>query len=58
VAIALIAAAVILGSAIVGTLVQTGPTIFGLAWIGVPGFLAGLILFGWIVVGMIRSGSW
>ncbi len=58
VAIALIAAAVILGSAVVGTLVQTGPHIFGLAWIGVPGFVAGVVLFGWIVIGMIRSGSW
>jgi hypothetical protein len=58
VAIALIASAVILGSAIIGTLVQTGPHIFGLAWVGVPGFVAGLVLFIWIVWGMIRSGSW
>jgi ubiquinone biosynthesis protein len=58
VAIALIASAVILGSALIGTLVQTGPHIFGLAWIGVPGFVAGLVLFVWIVWGMIRSGSW
>ena len=58
VAIALIASAVILGSALIGTLVQTGPHIFGLAWVGVPGFVAGLILFVWIVWGMIRSGSW
>ncbi len=58
VAIALITAAVILGSAVIGTLVQTGPHIFGLAWIGVPGFVAGVVLFGWIVIGMIRSGSW
>lgn len=58
VAIALIASAVILGSAIIGTLVETGPHIFGLAWVGVPGFLAGVILFVWIVWGMIRTGSW
>lgn len=58
VAIALVAAAVFLGSAIVGTFVQDGPHIFGLALIGVPGFLMGLGLFGWLVVGMIRSGHW
>lgn len=58
VAIALVAAAVILGSAVVGTFVKDGPHIFGLALIGVPGFLAGLGLFAWLVVGMVRSGHW
>ena len=23
-----------------------------------PGFVAGLVLFGWLVIGMIRSGAW
>ncbi len=58
VAIALVAAAVFLGSAVVGTFVREGPHLFGLALVGVPGFLAGLGLFGWLVVGMIRSGKW
>jgi len=58
VAIALIAASVFLGSAIVGTFVQEGPQLFGLAVIGVPGFVAGLVLFGWLVLGMVRTGNW
>lgn len=58
VAIALVAAAVILASGIIGTFVTEGPQLFGLALIGVPGFVAGLVLFGWLVVGMIRSGNW
>lgn len=58
VAIALVAASVILGSAIVGTFVQEGPQLFGLAVIGVPGFVAGLVLFGWLVLGMVRTGNW
>jgi ubiquinone biosynthesis protein len=58
VAIALIASSVILGSAIVGTFVQSGPELFGLALIGVPGFVAGLALFGWLVLGMARTGNW
>lgn len=57
-AIAMVAAAVILASGIIGTFVQEGPQIFGLAWIGVPGFIAGLFLFGWLVLGMLRSGHW
>ncbi len=57
-AIALVAAAVILASGIIGTFVREGPELFGLAIIGVPGFVAGLALFGWLVVGMIRSGHW
>lgn len=57
-AIAMVAAAVIMASGIIGTFVQEGPQIFGLAWIGVPGFVAGLFLFGWLVVGMLRSGHW
>ncbi len=57
-AIALVAAAVILASGIIGTFVTEGPQLFGLALIGVPGFVAGLVLFGWLVVGMIRSGNW
>jgi ubiquinone biosynthesis protein len=58
VAVALVTSAVIVGSALIGTFVKSGPHIFGLAWIGVPGFVAGLVLFGWLVVGMIRSGAW
>lgn len=58
VAVALVTAAVIVGSALIGTFVKSGPHIFGLAWIGVPGFVAGLVLFGWLVIGMIRSGAW
>jgi len=57
-AIAMVAAAVILASGIIGTFVNEGPQLFGLALIGVPGFIAGLVLFGWLVVGMIRSGHW
>ncbi len=57
-AIALVAASVILASGIIGTFVTEGPRLFGLALIGVPGFVAGLVLFGWLVVGMIRSGHW
>lgn len=58
VAIALVAAAVIMASGIIGTFVTEGPRLFGLALIGVPGFVAGLVLFGWLVVGMVRSGHW
>jgi ubiquinone biosynthesis protein len=58
VAVALVTSAVIVGSALIGTFVKSGPHIFGLAWIGVPGFVAGLVLFGWLVIGMIRSGAW
>ncbi len=57
-AIAMVAAAVILASGIIGTFVTEGPQLFGLALIGVPGFIAGLVLFGWLVLGMVRSGHW
>ena len=57
-AIALVSAAVILASGIIGTFVTEGPRLFGLALIGVPGFVAGLVLFGWLVLGMVRSGHW
>ena len=56
--IAMVAAAVILASGIIGTFVTEGPQLFGLALIGVPGFIAGLVLFGWLVLGMVRSGHW
>lgn len=58
VAIALVTAAVFLGSAVVGTFVHDGPHLFGLALVGVPGFVGGLGLFAWLVVGMLRSGKW
>lgn len=56
--IALFASAVVLASAIVGAAVETGPHLFGLALIGVPGFVIGVGLFVWIALGVFRSGRW
>jgi ubiquinone biosynthesis protein len=56
--IAVFAAGVTLASALVGTMVEDGPHLFGLALVGVPGFVVGVGLFIWIALGVIRSGRW
>ena len=54
--IAVIAAAGIIGSSIIGLFGEAGPQIFGLHFISVIGFTLSALLGIWIVWGVIRSG--
>jgi ubiquinone biosynthesis protein len=56
-ALAVVAAALIMGSAIVAVFARSDG-IAGLAWVAVPGFIGGVALAVWLVLGIIRSGRW
>ncbi len=53
-----LAAAIFLGSAIIGGFVDGGPQLLGVAVISIPGLLAGIVLSGVVLFGIIRSGRW
>ncbi len=56
-ALSLIAAALIIGSAVIAVFADsTG--VAGLALIALPGLILGLVLVGWVVLGILRSGRW
>jgi len=50
-----VTAALIIGSSIVMT-VEGGPTLFGLPFFGLAGFLGSLVGGGWLVISILRSG--
>jgi ubiquinone biosynthesis protein len=56
--IAILAAALLMGSAVVGALVRDGPSLFGLALVAVPGFVIAAGFAIWLILGVIRSGRW
>ncbi len=54
----LLAAAVFLGSAIIGGFVRSGPHLLGIAGVAIPGLLAGAALAALVLFGILRSGRW
>jgi ubiquinone biosynthesis protein len=56
-AIAIVAAALIIGSAIIAVFARSDG-VAGLAWVAIPGFIAGTFLAVWLALGIIRSGRW
>ena len=55
--IALIASALIIGSAMIGVFAGS-ESVAGLSLIALPGVVAALALMAWLVVGVVRSGRW
>lgn len=56
-ALAILAAAMIVGSAVIAVFAET-TSLFGFAWVAVPSALAGFALAAWLAVGIFRSGRW
>ena len=54
----LLAAALFLGSAIIGGFVRNGPHLWGVAAVAIPGLLVGAALAGLVLFGIIKSGRW
>jgi ubiquinone biosynthesis protein len=54
--IALVVAAGLIGSSLIGVFATEGPTILGLHFLSVLGFLVAGVLGVWLLVGVIRSG--
>jgi ubiquinone biosynthesis protein len=54
--VALVAAAGLLGSSVIGVLATDGPQIFGIHFLSVIGFVASGALGIWLLVGVLRSG--
>jgi ubiquinone biosynthesis protein len=54
--VALVAAAGLLGSSVIGVLATDGPQIFGIHFLSVLGFVASGALGVWLLVGVLRSG--
>jgi ubiquinone biosynthesis protein len=53
-----LAAAVFLGSALIGAFVENGPHLLGVAVVGIPGLIAGGALAGVVMFGILKSGRW
>jgi ubiquinone biosynthesis protein len=53
-----LAAAVFLGSAILGGFVRNGPHLLGIAIVAIPGLVASACLAGLVLFGILRSGRW
>jgi ubiquinone biosynthesis protein len=58
VALALVAFALLLGSAIISAFVDGGPQLWGASLAGLPALLAGIGVTAWLFVGILRSGRW
>ena len=58
VVLGVIAAALFLGSAIIGGFVRNGPHLLGIAVVAIPGLLAGAALAGLVLFGILKSGRW
>jgi ubiquinone biosynthesis protein len=58
VALALVAFALLLGSAVISAFVDGGPQIWGASLAGLPALLAGLGVTAWLFLGIARSGRW
>ena len=54
--VALVAAAGLLGSSVIGVLATDGPQIFGIHFLSVVGFVTSGALGVWLLVGVLRSG--
>jgi ubiquinone biosynthesis protein len=54
----LLAAALFMGSAIIGGFVRSGPHVAGVAAIAIPGLIVGAVIAGMVLFGIIRSGRW
>jgi len=50
--------ALLVSSALAGTLIDTGPKLIGFAAAALPAAVAGFALAAWVVVGIARSGRW
>lgn len=57
-AMAILAASVFLGSALLGGWVEAGPHLLGVAVIAIPGLILGPVLAAIVMVGVLRSGRW
>lgn len=57
-ALAILAASVFLGSAILATATDSGPQLLGVAVIALPGLIVGTILAVGVLFGVLRSGRW
>lgn len=57
-ALAIIAAAFFMGSAVAGATLDSGPRVFNFALIMVPGIIISLGIALFLIVGMLRSGKW
>ena len=55
-AVAIVATGGIIGSALIGLFAESGPTLFGVHFLSVIGFVAATVLGLWLVWGVIRSG--
>jgi ubiquinone biosynthesis protein len=58
VALALVAFALLLGSAVISAFVDGGPQIWGASLAGLPALIAGIGVTAWLFVGILRSGRW
>jgi ubiquinone biosynthesis protein len=58
VVLGVVAAALFLGSAIIGGFVRNGPHLLGIAVVAIPGLVAGAALAALVLFGIIRSGRW
>jgi ubiquinone biosynthesis protein len=56
-ALALLAGALFLAAALVGTLADSGPQLLGIAVMAVPGFVAAFAVGAWLAFGIARSGK-
>ncbi len=56
--LALISAALLVGSAILASVIEGGPHLAGVALIALPGFIAGIVVAAWLAIGILRSGRW
>ncbi|MBA2463210.1 MAG: AarF/ABC1/UbiB kinase family protein [Actinobacteria bacterium] len=54
--VALVVAGGLLGSSLIGIFATEGPTLFGVHFISIVGFMISGILAAWLLVGVIRSG--
>ena len=54
--VAIVAVGGIIGSALIGLFAEAGPTILGLHFLSVIGFMVSTLLAFWLVLGVIRSG--
>lgn len=55
---AILAAAIFLGSAVIGAFGDTGPVILGVNVVAIPGLVIGSVLAGVVLFGVLRSGRW
>lgn len=57
IAVAMVAAALILASAVIAVFARSDG-IAGLSWVALPGMIGGVALVAWLVLGIVRSGRW